>query len=104
MATGRLATLDISSANTDTQLYAVPSSKVASFTICMTNRTASNAKVRIAFTDTTSIGTDEYIAYDVTIMPYEVYERSGLVLTQGQYVYVRSTITGVNAVAWGYEE
>lgn len=104
MASGRLASIDISNANTDTQLYGVPSSKVASFTVCMTNRTASAVRVRVALTDTTSIGNDEYIAYDVTVYPNETYERSGLVLAQGQYVYVRSTATGVSALAWGYEE
>jgi len=104
MPNGRLASLDITSANTDTLLYTVPSTKTASFTVCMTNRTASSVKVRIALTDSTSITNDEYIAYDVTIHPYEVYERSGLVLYQGQYVYVRSATTGINAVAWGYEE
>ena len=104
MATGRLASLDISNAATDTQLYAVPSGKVASFSITMVNRGSSPVQVRIALTDATSVGLDEYIAYDYTIYPKESYERSGLVLAQGQFVYVRSSATGVNAVAYGYEE
>ena len=104
MATGRLASLDITNAATDTQLYAVPSSKVASFTLCMTNRTSSVIKVRIALTDTTSIGNDEYVAYDHSIYPNECYERSGFVLSQGQFVYVRASATGISAVVYGYEE
>lgn len=104
MASGRLATLDITSAATDTQLYAVPSGKVASFSLTMVNRTGSAVQVRIALTNATSVTNDEYIAYDYTIYPLESYERTGLVLTNGQFVYVRSSATGVNAVVYGYEE
>ena len=104
MASGRLATLDITNAATDTQLYAVPSNKTASFSVCVTNRGNAVAKIRLALTDTTSVGADEYIAYDVSVYPGEVYERSGIVLIQGQFVYIRSSVTSVNAVVYGYEE
>jgi hypothetical protein len=104
MASGKLASLDITQAATDLQLYAVPTNKLATFSMVMVNRSGANVKVRIALTSTTSISDDTYIAWEVTIYPNEVYERNGLVLNQGQYVYVRSSATGVNAVAWGYEE
>jgi hypothetical protein len=104
MASGRLATLDISNAATDMQLYACPSGVTSSLSICMVNRTTSTVTVRISLTTTTSVTNDSYIAYEVPIYPNEVYERSGLVLAQGQFVYVRSSATGVNAVAYGYEE
>jgi len=104
MASGRMASLDITNAATDTQLYACPSNKTASFTLTMVNRSASQVTVRVALTDTTSVGADEYIAYEQIIYPGEAYERSGLVLTQGQFVFVRSSATGVNAVMYGYEE
>jgi hypothetical protein len=104
MANGRLATLDITSASTDTQLYSPTAGKTGSFSVCMVNRTSSTVTVRIALTNSTSISADEYIAYEHQIYPYEEYERSGLVLIGGQYVYVRSSATGVNAVVYGYEE
>ena len=104
MASGRLASLDITSASTDTQLYAVPSGKTASFSVTMVNRSASPVLVRIALTNSTSVTADEYIAYDYTIYPNESYERAGLVLAQGYFVYVRSSATSVNAVVYGYEE
>ena len=102
--TGRLATVDITNAGTDTQLYACPSNKVASFSLSLVNRTTSPVQIRIALTATTSVANDTYIAYDVTVYGNEVYERSGLVLSTGQYVYVRSSATGVNVVLYGYEE
>ena len=103
MGTGRLATLDITSAATDTLFYTIPSNKTSSFSMCFTNRTSDNALVRIAFTTTSSITADEYVAYDVALYPNEIYERNGFILVAGQYVYVRSSITGVTVVAWGYE-
>jgi hypothetical protein len=105
MASGRLASLDITNAATDTQLYACPNNKTASFSISVVNRSNSNnALIRIALTNGTSITNDSYVAYDVTLYPNEVYERSGFVLSQGQFVYVRSSVTSVNAVVYGYEE
>lgn len=104
MASGILASLDITSSATDTQLYACPSGKVASFSISLVNRTASIVTVRIALTSATSVSNPTYIAYEVPIYPFEVYERSGLVLSTGEYVYVRSSATSVNAIMYGYEE
>jgi hypothetical protein len=104
MATGRLATLDISSASTDTLFYTVPTNMTSSFSLCCTNRTTSPVTIRIAFTNSGTVTNDEYVAYEVTVYGNEVYERSGFVLTQGQFVYVRSSATGVNFVAWGFEE
>lgn len=105
MATGRLAAIDITNAATDTQLYACPNNKTASFSVCITNRTSSAIQVRLALTSSNSIANGEYVAYDVTVYGNEVYERSGFVIGQGQYVYVRSSSNaGVNAVVYGYEE
>ena len=102
--TGRLAALDISSPATDTQLYVVPSAKVASFSVSIVNRSANPVRIRLALTSSTTIALGEYVAYDVTVYANEVYERSGFVLDAGKYVYVRSSATGVNAVVYGYEE
>jgi hypothetical protein len=104
MPSGRLAKTDITTPATDIQLYAVPASKVASITVCMTNRTANNVKVRLALTGQTNINTDEYIAFDHVIYPGENYERSGIVLKAGEYVYVRSDTASVSCVVWGFEE
>lgn len=104
MASGRLAALDISAPATDTQLYVVPGSTVSSFSVSIVNRGASSVKIRLALTASTNIAAGEYVAYDVTVYPNEVYERSGFVLAAGQYVYVQSSATSVNAVVYGYEE
>ena len=102
--TGRLATNDIAAANTDYEIYTVPTGKVASFSICMVNRTSNTVTVQIALSDSNTISSDEYIAFNVQIYPGEVYERSGFVLGQGFSIFVRASTTGVNAVVYGYEE
>jgi len=106
MATGKLAGMDLTSANTDEQLYAVPSSGIVStFAVSLANRNSgTSVHVRVALTNATSVANTDYICFDETIGPNEVYERSGLVLAYGQYCYVRSDTTGVTAVAYGYEE
>lgn len=104
MASGKLAGIDITSPNTDTQLYAVPSAKTASVTVCMTNRTGATVKVRLALTSVTSVANTDYVAFDVSIPANETYERSGLVVTTGQYIYARANATGISAVVFGYED
>jgi len=104
MASGRLSAIDITAPATDTQLYTVPSNKVASFSISIVNRTSNAVQIRLALTASTTVAAGEYVAYDVTLYGNEVYERSGFVLDAGKYVYVRSSATGVNAVVYGYEE
>lgn len=101
---GRLASTDITNAATNVQLYTPTSSKTGSVTVCFTNRNSSNAKVRLALTTSTSVTADAYLAYDVTVYPNENYERSGIVVGSGQYLYVRSDVISVNAVVFGYEE
>lgn len=104
MASGRLAKENISSINTDIQVYQVPSSHVASFTISICNRGSSNAKIRIALTDAASIDLEEYVDFDTVVYPKETYQRSGVVLSSGQYVYVRSDQANISVNIYGFEE
>ena len=101
---GKLAGLDLTVANTDQQLYVVPVSKVTSLTVCFANRNAQTVKVRLALTTTTSPANTDYIAYDIAVPANDSYERSGLALGAGQYVYVRSDTVGVSVAAWGFED
>lgn len=105
MVTGLLAALDISTPNIDTQLY-TPSNgtTVASVTVCLTNRTTTIVHVRVALSTTSSVSAKNYITYDIPVYPGEWFERSGLVLAPGQYLFVRSDSLSVSATAWGYEE
>ncbi len=104
MANGRLSANVISSTNNWEQQYTVPSSATATITINVCNQGASNAKIRIALTESTSVGPEEIIEYDVELYPGESFQRGGIVLGSGQYVYVRSDQGSVSINIWGFEE
>ena len=104
MASGRLAGIDLTAANTDLQLYACPNSRVACATVSFCNRNATTVKVRLAVTTTTSPATTDYVVFDLPVAGNDFFERAGIVLASGQYLYVRTDTSGVSVVAWGYED
>ena len=102
MATGRLGSADLA-ATTLTTLYTCPATTftVASVSIC--NRTTSPITVRLAVATATTPTNAEYIEYDTTIAANQVLERTGIVMDAGKLIVVRSSATGVSAVAYGIE-
>ena len=102
MATGRLGTADLA-ATTLTTLYTCPATTftVASVNIC--NRTAAPITVRIAVASAATPTNAEYIEYDTTIAANQILERTGIVMDAGKLIVVRSSATGVSAVAYGIE-
>lgn len=103
MATGRLATADVA-ATTLTTLYTVPASKVASFTLSLTNRSGVAVNVRAALTSSATPAASEYIEYDTVIPGNSVLERTGLVLDAAKLVVVYAGAAGISANCYGYEE
>ena len=102
MATGRLGTADLA-ATTLTTLYTCPATTftVASVSIC--NRTTSPITVRLAVASAATPTNAEYIEYDTTIAANQVLERTGIVMDAGKLIVVRSSATGLSAVAYGIE-
>jgi len=102
MATGRLGIADLA-ATTLTTLYTCPATTftVASVNIC--NRTAAPITVRLAVASLATPTNAEYIEYDTTIAANQVLERTGIVIDAGKLIVVRSSATGVSAVAYGIE-
>lgn len=102
MATGRLGIADLA-ATTLTTLYTCPATTftVASVNIC--NRTAAPVTVRVAVASVATPTNAEYIEYDTTIAANQVLERTGIVMDAGKLIVVRSSATGVSAVAYGIE-
>jgi len=102
MATGRLGIADLA-ATTLTTLYTCPATTftVASVNIC--NRTAAPITVRLAVASLATPTNAEYIEYDTTIAANQVLERTGIVIDAGKLIVVRSSATGISAVAYGIE-
>lgn len=91
------------SATTNTTVYTVPSSTVATCTVNICNRSANALTVRVAIASTGTPTDSEWIEYDTSILGNGVLERSGIVAQAGEriVVYVSSATVSVNV--YGYE-
>jgi hypothetical protein len=104
---GRLAAIDITSADTDTTLYTVPSDKAAAVSIHMCNRNNTAVTIRIAHVDGAGIGSvanADYILYDSIVEANGAETiRTGITMAEADTILVRSDTTSVNFIAWGSE-
>jgi hypothetical protein len=104
MASGRLGAVDIVSAGTDTLLYTAPTGFFTVASVNIVNRSNQSITVRMGIcASTSSIANGEFIEYETEILARGVLERTGLVLSPGNSILVRSSTTNVNAVAYGIE-
>lgn len=93
------------SAMTNTTVYTVPASKVATFNVNILNRSPQfPCTVRLAICATSTPSNSEYIEFDAAIQPNEVLERTGLVATAGKLVVVYASLADVSVNIYGFEE
>jgi len=102
MATGRLGAVDLSAA-TDTTVYTCPASTFSVVSVSVCNRGSTSATIRVAVAASATPTAAEYIEYDSTVLAKGVLERTGIVLSAGQVLVVRSSAISVNAVVMGIE-
>jgi len=102
MATGKLASLDIS-AGTYTQIYECPGTTFAVVTVSVCNRGNTASLIRLTLSDTFPPGTPDYIEFDTSLAAKGVLERTGIVLAAGQKISARSTSADVSFVVYGIE-
>lgn len=103
MASGKLGAADLV-AETDTTLYTVPASTVATAAVNICNRGPDPALVRMAVFSGASPAAADWVEYDAPIPVGGILERTGLVLGAGEQVAVRSDVAGVTARAHGFEQ
>lgn len=103
MATGRLGAVK-PSLDTDTVLYTAPAAKFATLVLSACNQTGAGKQVRIAVSASgaSAPAAADFIEYDAALRANTVLERSGVVVSDGQKVFVRSG-GGVSFVAYGFE-
>ena len=103
MASGKLGSAT-PSANTNTIVYTVPASTVASINVAVVNRGLSDALVRVAVAANGTPTSADYIEYDVTIPANGVLERTAIVAGAGEHVVVYASTADCSVRVHGYEE
>lgn len=103
MASGRLGASDLA-ATTNTSVYTVPASKLATFNVSVCNRNATAVTVRLAVATAAAPVGAEYIEYDVTLQPKQAFERTGIMADAGKILVAYASAANVSVVAWGIEE
>lgn len=103
MASGTLGQSSLS-ATTNTVVYTVPSSKVASMSVNILNRSAVSATVRLAVAATSSPTNAEYLEYDATVPAYGVLERTGIVAGADKNVVAYASAATISVNVYGFEE
>lgn len=102
MASGKLGAASLA-ATTNTTIYTVPTSTVATVNVNMVNTTTAAITVRLSIGSTTPAAAD-YIEYDTSIPANGVLERSGLVMSAAESLVARASATGIAVRAFGFEE
>lgn len=103
MASGMLGKAALA-ANTDTVLYTVGAGKVTTATVSICNTTGASITVNLAIGTGSTAGASDYLVYNLTIPSGSTYERTGIVLSAGENIIVRSSAAGPAARAHGFEE
>lgn len=95
---------NITSTNTDVQLYQVPSGKTASVSVNMCNKTSGKIVIAFSISASNTPGAADYLDWNVEVLPGETYQRLGLVLPEQVYVFARTTISGLACQLYGFLE
>lgn len=100
--TGNVSGFDLA-ANTDTLIYTCPANKRASITVSFVYRGTSSPKVRLARGVGASPAATDYLEYDALLSAGTPLIRSGMPLSAGDKIWVRSDTASVTAQADGVE-
>lgn len=104
MAAGKLGAAALTTANSDIAIYPVPASTVATVNISVCNKGSASAKVRIAIGTGSAPAAGDFLEYDTTVPANGVLDRTGVVCSAGEKVFVRASTTDVCVRVHGFEE
>lgn len=103
MASGKLGTAALS-ANTNTIVYTVPASTLATLNVSVVNRGSTDAVVNIAIAATSSPANSEYIEFGAIVEPNGILERTAIVAGADEKVVVRASTANCSVRVHGFEE
>ena len=103
MAKGILGTYNLVS-GINQAVYVNNYTDIATVSVNICNRNHTQGEVSIAVgTSATSPSNIDFIEYESLLDGKSVLERTGIVVTPGHYVVVKSSLSNTNAVVWGAE-
>lgn len=91
-------------AATNTTVYTVPVSKLASTIVSITNRGPNSAAIRLAVAATGTPADSEWLEFDTPLEAGGVLERTGIVANAGENFVVYTSAATVSVSIYGYEE
>jgi hypothetical protein len=95
------------SATTNTTIATTPASgKAQILTVSLANRTGTAGTFNLAIVNngTTSPSAGDYIEISTPIAAYTVFEKTGIVIQNGQTIVAYASIAGISAVTYGLED
>lgn len=103
MASGKLGSAALA-AGTDTTIYTVPASTVATINVAVVNRGSADATVNVAIAPTGAPANADYVEFGVAIPASGILERTAIVAGAGEHVVVRSSTADCTVRIHGFEE
>ena len=103
MPSGKLGAADLA-ANAVTLLYTVPANTVATASVRLCNRGAAQVKLRVAVGSGAAPAATDYLEYDAIVPANGILEDTGIAMSAGEKLWVRSDTVNVSARAHGFEE
>lgn len=100
---GKLGSADLAAA-VDTVLYTCPAGKTTTLNVNLVNRGTAMTTVRVAIGTAAAPVNADYIEYETAMAPSGVLERTAVVLSAGEKLFVRAAAATVSARAHGFEE
>lgn len=105
MAQGRLGVALIAAADTETTVYTVPASTVATVNINCVNKGGTAVNVSIGIAASSTLLASEFIEYSVVLPAYGVLERTGVACSSGERVVVSASAADTVSVrVHGFEQ
>lgn len=103
MASGKLGSAALA-ANTNTSIYTVPSTTVATIIIAVVNRGTNTSIINVAIAASSSPVDEDFIEFEASLPPNGVLERTGIVCSAAEQVVVRSSTANCTVRVHGFEE
>jgi hypothetical protein len=101
---GKLAAGNLTTANVATSVYRCRTTGAAFISVSICNRSAETAEITLGVSDSAnSSDVASIIEYKTELLPKNVLERTGVVVSSTQYLTVTSSVANVSVVATGVE-